>query len=243
MDSERYRIVMANSQNEKTDQPSFKKPEFKIFFILLYTSLALTIFRYYGSAEFYSNNISTSSGPQNQYYYFLSSFIILGIIPILISTLGFKMKLTDIGLGIGDFKKVIFFMLIGMPIIILLAYLSSKNPAFKAEYPLHRAFLAGQNKLLVYLLIYGLYYIGWETFFRGFMLWGLREHFGDTASILIQTIPSCLMHIGKPDVEVFASIVAGLVFGWVVLRCRSIWPVFICHWGLGVFLDIFIIYG
>jgi membrane protease YdiL (CAAX protease family) len=234
---------MADSQKEEKNQPDSKKLEFKIFIILLYTPLALTILRYYGSAEFYSDYISSSAGPQNQYYYFLASLVILGIIPILISTLGFKMRLTAIGLGIGDFKKVIFFIVIGLPLIILLTYLSSKNPSFIAEYPLHRTLLTGQNRLLVYFLIYGLYYIGWEIFFRGFMLFSLREHFGDTTSILIQTIPSCLMHIGKPDIEIFASIIAGLVFGWVVLRCRSIWPAFICHWGLGVFLDIFIIYG
>jgi membrane protease YdiL (CAAX protease family) len=51
------------------------------------------------------------------------------------------------------------------------------------------------------------------------------------------------MHIGKPGAEIFASIVAGVVFGWVALKCRSIWPVFISHWGLGAFMDIFVIYG
>jgi len=52
-----------------------------------------------------------------------------------------------------------------------------------------------------------------------------------------------LMHIGKPDAEIFASIAAGLIFGWAVIKCRSIWPVFFSHWALGGFLDIFIIYG
>lgn len=232
---------MADSQKEGKNE--LRKSDFKILLILLYTPLALTISRYYGSVEFYTHHISPADGPQNQYYYFLASFVLLGIIPVIISTLVFKIKLTSIGLGIGNFKKGILFVAVGLPLIALLAYLSSKNPAFQAEYPLHRPFLTGQNGLLIYFLIYGLYYIGWETFFRGFMLFGLRKSCGDNASILIQTIPSCLMHIGKPEVEIFASIIAGLVFGWITLRCRSIWPVFIYHWGLGIFMDVFIIHG
>jgi len=211
--------------------------------ILLYAPVVLTIFKYYGSAEFCSRFISASNGLANQYYYFLSSFVLLGLIPVLIWIFGFKLNFSSLGLSLGNHKKSLQFIAIGLPLMALLAYISSKNPDFQVEYPLYRGLLTEQNSLSIYFIIYGLYYLGWETFFRGFMLFGLLDDYGKNASILIQTIPSCLMHIGKPDAEIFASILAGIVFGWVVLRCRSIWPIFICHWGLGVFLDIFIIYG
>jgi len=219
------------------------QPNIKPLVILLFTPVILTIFKYYGSEEFFSRFISSSNGAANQYFYFISSFVLLGLIPLLIWIFGFKLNLSSLGLSLGDYKKSLWFIAIGLPLMALLAYLSSKNPAFRIEYPLFRGLLTEQNSLPVYFAIYGLYYIGWETFFRGFMLFGLADDYGKNASILIQTIPSCLMHIGKPDAEIFASILAGIVFGWIVLRCRSIWPIFICHWGLGVFLDIFIIYG
>ncbi len=215
----------------------------KPLLILLYTPIALTIFRYYGSADFYVRFTSSSGGPESHYYYFLSSFLLLGLIPALIWLFGFKLNLRDLGLSTGDIKKTLMFIAIGLPVMAILAYITSKSPAFRAEYPLFRGLLTDQSGLLSYMVLYGFYYIGWEVFFRGFMLFGLREKFGDTISILIQTIPSCLIHIGKPDAEIFSSIIAGIVFGWVALRCRSIWPVFICHWALGVFLDLFIIYG
>ena len=219
------------------------KTNLKPLIILLFTPIILTVFRYYGSAEFLSEyNLSTGS-LVNQYYYFLSSFVLLGLIPLLIWLVGFKNKLSDIGLSFGNYKRSLLFIAIGLPVMILLAYISAKNPAFRAEYPLFRGLLTDQSVLPSYLILYGLYYIGWEIFFRGFMLFGLNKTYGNTAAILIQTIPSCLVHIGKPDAEIFASIVAGIAFGWIALRCRSIWPVFICHWGLGVFLDIFVIYG
>jgi membrane protease YdiL (CAAX protease family) len=178
-----------------------------------------------------------------QYYYFLSSFILLGLIPVLIWLLGFKFKLSELGLGSGNFKRTLFFTGIGVPVMALLAYFSSNDPAFQAEYPLFRGLLTDRSEIIPYLLMYGLYYVGWEIFFRGFMLFGLKDKFGETYSILIQTIPSCLVHIGKPDAEIFSSIIAGIAFGWIAFRCRSIWPILICHWALGVFLDLFIIYG
>ncbi|MCD6163291.1 MAG: CPBP family intramembrane metalloprotease [candidate division Zixibacteria bacterium] len=211
--------------------------------ILLYTSIALTVFRYYGSAKFYADKFIAENSPASQYYYFLSSFVLLGLIPVLIWKVGFKHSLKDMGLSFGDTKKSLLIIAVGLPLMAVMAYFSSKDPSFLAEYPLYRGLAANQGILPIYILMYSLYYIGWEFYFRGFMLFGLRESYGEPASILIQTIPSCLLHIGKPDAEIFASIVAGIAFGWLVLRCRSIWPIFIFHFGLGVFLDLFIIYG
>ncbi|NLI14890.1 MAG: CPBP family intramembrane metalloprotease [candidate division Zixibacteria bacterium] len=215
----------------------------KTAFILLFAPVVLTVFRYYGSASFYSNHFASGNSFVPQYYYFLISFVLLGLIPVLISVFGFRMNLSALGLGLGGKRATIIFTLIGIPIMILLAYLSSRNPAFRTEYPLAKALIQNQSGFSLYLLMYGFYYIGWEIFFRGFMLLGLNDSLGDVNSILIQTIPSCLMHIGKPDTEIFASILAGLIFGWAVIKCRSIWPVFFSHWALGAFLDIFIIYG
>jgi membrane protease YdiL (CAAX protease family) len=215
----------------------------KTTIILLYAPLALTIFRYFGWDNFYFNRISQLPGPGPQYYYFLSSLILLGIIPTLLAVFVLKIDLSEMGLGLGNVKTGAILTIIGLFFMVLLAYISSKNAEFRTEYPLYRDLLIDRRGLSAYLLVYGLYYLGWEIFFRGFMLFGLRNKFGDTASILIQTIPSCLMHIGKPQAEIFSSILAGLIFGWAALKCRSIWPIFIAHWGLGAFLDLFIIYG
>jgi membrane protease YdiL (CAAX protease family) len=220
-----------------------KSTSFRTVFILIYTSIIITVFVYFGSAGFYESHISNSAGPDSQYYYFLSSFFLLGLIPLTVWVFGFKKNPIKMGLGAGEFKSTVLFALAGLPVMALIAFLSAKNPAFQAEYPLYRGLLTNQSGNIVYWLILGSYYIGWEFYFRGFMLFGLENDFGQLNSILIQTIPSCLAHIGKPAPEIFGSIAAGIVFGWVAFRCRSLWPVLIWHWALGVFLDIFIIYG
>jgi len=219
-----------------------KNNQLKPIVIMLYAPIALTVFIYYGSAGFYATNLTSGNGIWGQYYYFTSSFLLLGVIPSFIWLFGFKQSLADLGLGFGDSKKSLMFTILGLIIMAILAYFSSRNPAFQIEYPLFRGLIDNQGNIIEYILMYGLYYAGWEIFFRGFMLFGLKEKFGETYSILIQTIPSCLVHIGKPDAEIFSSIIAGIAFGWVAFRCRSIWPVLISHWALGVFLDLFIIY-
>ena len=211
--------------------------------ILIYCSIILTVFVYYGSAEFYQRIFTGGDELKSQYYYFLSSFVWLGIVPLLIWKLGFGSSLREMGLSFGNTKQTLVFSAIGLPVIIIMAYFTAQNPAFRAEYPLFRGLLDNHHLGLGYWLMYALYYIGWEFFFRGFMLFGLKNKFGETSSILIQTIPSCLVHIGKPDAEIFSSIFAGIIFGYVALRCRSLWPVFIWHLALGVVLDIFIVFG
>lgn len=226
---------------------SLQKPvltgNLKDYTILLYCTIALTVFLYYGSADFFKDNINANNGLFAQYYYFISSFLLLGIIPILIWRLGFGENLKSMGLLAGNLKLSVSLALAGIPVMVLLGYLSAGDPAFMQEYPLYRELLINSNAGLQYWMIYGLYYIGWESFFRGFMLFGLENKFGTINSILIQTIPSCLVHIGKPDAEIFSSIIAGVVFGYAAIKCRSIWPVFIWHWTLGVSLDIFITYA
>ena len=229
---------MINSASEIADFKDKKKS----IIILLYAPVVLTIFIYYGSSGFYNRHFGPATGPDAEYYYFLASFLLLAIIPALIWRLGFGRKFSEMGLSLGNFKYTLIFTLIGVIVMAILAFLSSSDPAFQGEYPLFRGLLTDPAGLGSYILMYGLYYIGWEFFFRGFMLFGLENSVGKTFSILIQTIPSCLVHIGKPDAEIFSSIIAGLVFGWVAFRCRSIWPLFFSHWALGALLDVFIIY-
>lgn len=95
--------------------------------------------------------------------------------------------------------------------------------------------------LLVELLRGLLFYTAWEFFFRGFLLFGLQKDFGIWAAICIQTIPSCLWHIGLPTGEIFASIAAGILFGILAVRTRSILWAFLLHLLIGVGTDLFIV--
>lgn len=66
---------------------------------------------------------------------------------------------------------------------------------------------------------------------------------GPWLAILVQTIPSCLWHIGVPTGELLSAIAGGILFGVMAIRTNSIvWP-FIMHCLIGIVLDLFIVAG
>jgi len=220
----------------------------RAFVLLLSVSVLLTVYRYYGTAPFFRQHLEALAGPgfplfNYATYSFLTCFLLMLVVPALIMKVGFKESLAELGLSWGDWKLGLKSVAILFPLIALLLILpTSRQADFQSEYPLYREAGATLSLFIAYEASYGLYYLGWEFFFRGYMLFGLRKHLGAVNAILVQTIPSTLMHIGKPDGEIFASILAGVVFGIIALRTRSIIYVFLLHWLIGTLLDVLIVY-
>ncbi|HLB63861.1 MAG TPA: CPBP family intramembrane glutamic endopeptidase, partial [Anaerolineales bacterium] len=71
--------------------------------------------------------------------------------------------------------------------------------------------------------------IGWEFFFRGFLLFGLMRLMGPTA-VVAQAVPFALAHLGKPEAETLSTIFGGTLFGWLAWRSRSFLYPFLLHW-------------
>jgi membrane protease YdiL (CAAX protease family) len=77
--------------------------------------------------------------------------------------------------------------------------------------------------------------IGWEFFFRGWILFVYARKFGPEA-LWLQAVPFALAHIGKPEVETLSTIFGGFAFGWVAWRTKSfVWP-FLIHWFIATFI-------
>jgi len=224
----------------------FSGEHFKPTVILISTPLVLTAWKYYGSVSFYNKSLSQSfvlfddPALTAEYFHFWSAFLMLGLFSILVIKLLFKENLREYGLGIGDWRFGLKALAVLAPILILSTYPSSKMADFRSEYPFFKNAGVSPMKFLNHASMYILYYVGWEVFFRGFMQFGLRKTFGDWNAVLVQTIASCLVHIGKPDGEIFSSILGGIVWGILVFRTNSIWYVFLMHWLLGVSLDFYI---
>lgn len=128
--------------------------------------------------------------------------------------------------------------------LLLVTQFASRQPSFGDYYPMFRPdwyaydpSIHGWGFLAAYEATYVLYFLGWEYFFRGFMLFRLEAAYGPRA-ILIQAVPFALMHINKPPLEFHSSLVAGLVLGWLAWRSRSFWPCFLLHAGVAVAMDL-----
>jgi membrane protease YdiL (CAAX protease family) len=71
-------------------------------------------------------------------------------------------------------------------------------------------------------VLYAIQFVALEFFFRGFLVHGTRRRLG-FYSIFAMTIPYCMIHFGKPMLETFGAIIAGIVLGIMSLRTRSVW--------------------
>lgn len=216
-----------------------KKHELNATVILIGSALLLTIHRYFGSIEFGREAIPILSHSQTVLFMFLTAFILMGLIPVLILHYGFRHSLRTYGIGLGDWKTGLLSTLILLPLIsVALLYPASQTPEMRAFYPFDHSITSLSWSFWRFEILRGLlFYTAWEFFFRGFMLFGLRRYVGTWLAVCIQTIPQCLWHIGMPAGEIFASIAGGILFGILAVRTGSIlWP-FLLHFGIGVVTD------
>lgn len=226
-----------------------KKDDVNPLILLLSAPILLTLYYYHGFAPRFSQYFPVLKenpfiGLYNTLWQFGIFFILMFLIPLMLIKFRFKTPLHNFGFSLGDKKFGFRFILVVIPLIVMpLIYIASRFPEIRAEYPLAKILLQRHDLVVWYELAYViLYYFAWEFFFRGFLLFGLREKYGNMAAIAIQTISSCLIHLGKPESEIIGSIVVGILFGVIALRTRSFWYVFFIHATIGVLTDLFIIF-
>jgi len=214
-------------------------------FILLIVPVLLTFWFYYGKQTDFEQVFSGFQGFWNQDFYstayeYLTGFLLMFWVPFFIIKIMFKKPMKAFGIQIGDARYGFRFVAIVVPFIIWVAYHISSYPVIQAEYPLSKSVMHDQWMFLILELFYVLYYVGWEFLFRGFMLFGLEQRYGALTAILFQMIPSAIVHIGKPAGESFGAILAGIIFGYLAIRTRSILYPLLLHGIVGISIDIFV---
>jgi len=155
--------------------------------------------------------------------FWISSFIYFGLFPVVTILIFLKKNPLDFGLKLGNYRLWIPYVVIFLAIAIPILYFSSDMSSVQGYYRSGRNF-----DLLKYALQMGVYMLGWEFLFRGFMLFGLKDKFKE-GSIIIQMIPFVLLHIGKPEIETISTIFTGLLWGYICYRGKSFWPAYIMH--------------
>jgi len=157
-------------------------------------------------------------------YFSLGCTTVYFVLPALLIKLIFRQRLSDYGLKLrGAFKDVWMYGLMLCGVIPAVIAVSFTAP-FQAKYPFYD--LEPGEPLWPYLviweLLYALQFVALEFFFRGFLVHGTRRQLG-YYSLFAMTVPYCMIHFGKPILETFAAIIAGIVLGIMSLRTRSVW--------------------
>ena len=214
-------------------------------FILFIVPIILTVWVYFGKQADFDQLFRGFQGRWNQDFYstiyeYTTAFLLMFWVPYFIVRMVFKRKLSEFGFRMGDKRYGFRFVAIALPVLLWAAYVGSSGSTMQAEYPLAKSAMGYLPLFVAVEVFYLIYYVSWEFLFRGFMLFGLERKFGALTAILIQTIPSAIVHIGKPASESFGAIFAGLVFGYLAIRTRSILYPLILHAVVGIGTDVFV---
>jgi membrane protease YdiL (CAAX protease family) len=147
------------------------------------------------------------------------------IIPLVVILLVFREHPRLYGLTLGDWRAGVLLTLCAVVLITPVLWLLSRGGSMQAYY-------GGQLAGLPWSTLLDL--VGWEFFFRGFILFAYARKFGPDA-LWLQAVPFALAHIGKPEIETLSTIFGGFAFGWLAYRTRSFVYPLLLHWYIATF--------
>jgi membrane protease YdiL (CAAX protease family) len=228
----------------------------KATIILLVAPFLFVTWKLFGSPEYYAGTIapwlgvaggaggtaglSSSVAAEGAVYSFTSCFLLLAVIPVLIVKLGFRERLADYGVQLGNRKRTLRTILMLGPAFVLGGYIASQDPELAGRFPINPQAGVSAGAFALHAATYLLFYLGWEFYFRGFLQFGLRHALGDVHTVLVQVLASTLSHIGDPASEVYGAIFGGMLWGMLAFRTRSLLSGLVQHYLLGVSLDWFV---
>jgi membrane protease YdiL (CAAX protease family) len=142
--------------------------------------------------------------------------ILFGLLPALVIVLGFRDRLTRYGLGLGDWRWGLGLAVAGCILMTPIVAAVGANPQFSSYYGISGAPVG--DLLVTHLLDL----VPAEFLMRGFVMFTLLRTIGPLGLVVAQ-LPFVFAHLGKPEIELFSTLLGGVVFGWLDWRTRSIW--------------------
>jgi len=185
---------------------------------------------------------SFNKGYHTYEQYLVTNVAALLWLPMMLIFIAVRQEPSGFGFQLGDVRfgyRAAGLMF--LPLLILMV-IAARMPDFQSYYPIQKQAANDLHYFAYFELTYGMYLFCWEFFFRGFLLFGLFRMFG-VWSVFMQAVAFGIMHIGKPAPEIAASFGAGVILGFVALRCKSFVPGFALHWAAAVSFDVLIILG
>lgn len=162
----------------------------------------------------------------------LQTFILLFVIPTFIIKKIFNEKIKDYGLKFGNQKYFLLSVFVGVLCSIIVTYLATRYFIDVKSYYSVTFGLAFVISTIIYM-------IAWEFIFRGYLFFGLIKKFGFWGANIIQTILFFLVHIGKPGIELYSTLLTGLIFGYITYKSKSVIPMIVIHSAIMIFVVYF----
>ncbi len=238
--------MSSKGHQSKLDLPDVDS---KTWIALTYTALVMSLVYYFGKSnngieyfpDFFKSLYTRDTIPEYSFYsklYWVAFGItVYFIIPwIYLRCRGEKLR--DYGVRLPSSYSHLWIYAVMLVIVIIIAYSASFKESFQKQYPYYKYYQEAP-------LFYGLFWVGrafrffaLEFFFRGFLLFSLKQKMGDSA-FFVSMIPYCMLHFGKPFPETIFAIIGGIIFCWIAARTKSIWGAVVLHVALAMAMDFF----
>jgi membrane protease YdiL (CAAX protease family) len=160
------------------------------------------------------------------------------VLPVLVLKVGLRGRLSDHGLKVRGVLNAWPLYLAFVAVMVPLVWVFSAEARFQQMYPFVRFATAESVRadLWKWELAYAAQFVGLEFFFRGFVVHGTKHRFGEYA-VFVSMVPYVQIHFQKPMPEATASLVAGVVLGYMSLVTRSVWLGAALHIGVAWGMD------
>ncbi|MFZ2621208.1 MAG: type II CAAX endopeptidase family protein [Minisyncoccia bacterium] len=173
------------------------------------------------------------------YFVNLSALILLFIVPILIIKFILKRPLEEFGLSSPkNWNEAVKLTTLATIVLLSILFFIAKDSGFQKFYAVKEGF--GVFFLLA-TLGSGIYYVGEEFLFRGFMFFALSErvHFH---SFWITSLVFALLHATKPSGEVIFAFISSLIFCYLSQKTRSFLPAFAVHFIIALGFNLMVMF-
>ena len=168
-----------------------------------------------------------------------ASWRVLGFLVIPLIAVGVHpgLKKRALGFTVKGMKSHLWvYAVLFLPVLVAVVIVSFFDE-FQEYYPFYTKAHESVADFVIWESFYVAQFFSLEFFFRGFMIQPLRKELGSGA-IFAMMIPYVMIHIGKPMIECFAAIIAGIVLGTLAMRTRSIWSGFLIHVSVALSMDL-----
>jgi uncharacterized protein len=210
--------------------PTWPPEQGPVVAALILASAAFVAFHYFANAGSWARRSGTDAGaPANWFRQRIGGFVLLGVIPAAMTPLlGWRLDGTGL-LALPAPGRTLLLAVCICAVTLPAIAISSRAPDFPLNYPQIRVASWDRSLRLKNGLTWALYLVGYEYFFRGFLLFGLADAFGAWPAVAMTTFAYVLAHIHKNADETIGCIPMGVVFAWGTLWSGSIWGAWLAH--------------
>jgi membrane protease YdiL (CAAX protease family) len=219
--------------------------------IFLIAGFALCVYHYFGGDGFFTDHLMAYFPWKDVRVYYtrclywcLSPFVTLVVLPQscfwLIRRFLRDQPTPEMGWRLGEWKLGGAASVAFTAVALALVGVVSFTKDFRSAYPLCIEAKHSLPYFLGYELAFAAYFVAWESFFRGFLTFGLEKTFGMWAAF-VQMLPFVVIYFDKPVLEAMSSVLGGVALGWLALRTRSFLYGAFIHAAMAISLDLFVV--